>query len=695
MALSKVQTVVGMLAAVAAIGLHTGRAAQGPPSETAVSPPGDALPPGAVARLGTLRFRTGGFGLSGLGFLPDGKTLVAAPAEGHAVQLWDVATGKLRHEFSTRPVFVRSFALSPDGKYFALGSFIPRSDNQPARGAVGIWETASGKPVRTLPRDAAEVNQCALAFTQDGKRLATLGGNGVLRIEEVATGAGLLRQQLTRTPQPGLVFSPDGSTLVAASPGPGAQKLYLWKWQTEKEPRELNGAAGHVLAFSPDGRQLAECPYVGPTVRLWDVAGGRVVQQLQLPEIENRCLTHVAFSPDGKTLAVTSYTPGSSAVHLWDLAAGRHRARLDGAGGALAVSPDSRLLATGGAGAIRLWDLDSGKDLTASVAGHRSAVSQLAVAADFIATAGDDGTVRVWDAATGKPGHTFRHGNWVRAVAFSPDGSRLVTSSLDDTVCLWDVATGRRLHQLPGHGRLGGHRAVCFTADGKQFLSWGDDLGLRKWDAATGKAVLEHALRPTGVDLPGVNAGPVERAKILGSWDGTFSADGTVLVLSRGRQLHVFDTATGKDQGQIHTEEDGVAYFALAPDGKVLLTSENRTVRTPLPDGGIRQFPAKDHQVSLWELASGKLLRHFELPEGLAGPVAFAPDGRHFAAASDRPGPWIRVWETATRREIRAFRGFGGGPVRALTFTADGRRLVSGMEDTTALVWDLTGPAAR
>jgi WD40 repeat protein len=158
---------------------------------------GDPLPRGALARLGTTRFRHGDYGLVGLFFLPDGKTLVGATSELHVMPLWETQTGRRLREISTGTLFVRGFALSPDGKYAAVLGFYPYDESNPPKGAVRILDVASGKEVRSFARDAHDAGS-ALAFTPDNKLLASMGGNGILRIGEVATRVEILQQQFPR-----------------------------------------------------------------------------------------------------------------------------------------------------------------------------------------------------------------------------------------------------------------------------------------------------------------------------------------------------------------------------------------------------------------------------------------------------------------------------------------------------------------
>jgi len=664
---------------------------------------GDPLPPGAIARLGTVRFRTGGgYGFSELGFLADNKTVVSVTG-GPSVEFWEAATGKLLREIRTDYIYIHSFALSPDSKYFAAQGAFPPEDNAPLGGATGIWETASGKKVRTMAPVDSDGDYRWVAFTADGKLLAlessSSKGKAVLRIEEAATGVELFRRPFPHRVGGNPAISPDGSLLVFAA-APNRDKFFLWKWQTAEEPREIKmpdfdgrpDYFGKSLAFSRDGKTLAEC---GDTfqhvVRLWDIASGRLLHKLEPPEREHPSPIAAVFSPDGKTLMVSTRSNTTGAVHIWDKATWKHLKRLEldrEGGGQLAVSPDSRLLAGKGDGWLRVWDLASGKELAANEEAHFGPVNRIAVTGNQVVTASDDHTIRLWDATTGKQRLKLTHGHWVRALALSPDGTKVGSSSLDDTVCLWDVATGQKTYKLPGHGKLGGRRAVGFMPDGKQLLSWGDDMHLRKWDVATGKVVLDHALRPQGVKMPD-EAELMNGASLFGLGDGTFSLDGKKVVLSMRTQFHVFDVATGKDLYQIPNEGGVAISLAISPDSRLFLASAwSKPTLTKLPSGHMQSSAARNHPISLWELSTRQLRKKVLLPDGGAGPVAFSPDNKFFAAATGEPDRRIRIWDMANGNEVGVIQGFRGS-VTALAFAPDGERLISGMDDTTALVWDL------
>lgn len=642
---------------------------------------GDALPAGALVRLGTVRYRCGGFYLA---FLPDNRTVVSV-RESNPIAFWDARTGRLLREIDTDTFSVRNTAaLSRDGKRLAVsGSILDIKSGW--RTSIRVYDVAAGRVLRSFERDSRNEVR-SLALSPKGDLLFSISSSGKLRIEEVATGAERRQEKF-----PGffgsLALSPDGKTLAISS-GPNTDKLHLWNWQAAEGPRELKAPHRDVsgLTFSSDGKLLAECTYLGPTVRLWDVAGGRLLHKLELPDHEPFWHRYAAFSPDGKVFAASGSVKDRCAVNLWDPATGKFLRRLDLGEGALAFSHDGKLLAISDAPwapGVRVWDFAADRELSANSEAHTNSVNAVATGRnDLVATASDDRTIRIWDAATGRQRHCLTHGNWVRDIALAPDGSRLVSSSLDDTVCLWDVASGRRIYRFAGNGKVGGQRAVAFSPDGKSVLAWGEDMYLRSGDVGTGKVILERAIRPDGIRL---------RDDItLGLVKGRFTPDGKHLILHFGTDFYVFDTATGKQLRKIPSEERLVLELAVSPDSKLLLASAlGRPVETTLANGTVVSTSAKNYPVTWWDIATGRQRGQILLPGEDGGPVAFAPDGRTFAVATSRPKACICVVELASGKERHRIAGFRGS-VRSLAFLPDCRRLVSGMDDGTALVWDLT-----
>jgi tetratricopeptide (TPR) repeat protein len=230
----------------------------------------------------------------------------------------------------------------------------------------------------------------ALAFSPDGKLLATGNSYSKARIWDTASGHRLFDLDHTSAVN-AVAFSPDGTRLATAS----EKNARIWAAATGKKLLEVGHARTlNGVAFSPDGTRLATASY-DETARIWGTADGK-----QLLEVHHGdTVRAVAFSPDGTRLATAS---DDETAQIWDAATGqellhvRHRAAVR----AVAFSPDGTRLATASAGY----------------------------------------TARIWDAATGQQLLQVRHDGVVRAVAFSPDGTRLATASQDKSVRIWDVS---------------------------------------------------------------------------------------------------------------------------------------------------------------------------------------------------------------------------------------------------------------
>ncbi|MEV0240907.1 trypsin-like peptidase domain-containing protein [Streptomyces sp. NPDC050674] len=415
-------------------------------------------------------------------FSPDGRTL--ATADDYDVHLRDGRTGEILKTLEGSALLL---AFSPDSKTLATAT-----DRY-----VELWNPTTGSSRAFLEGHANAI--LALAFSQDGRTLATAGRDKTVRLWDAGPADG-------RTTFPGhdgqvwgVAFSPDGRTFATA----GADKtVRLWNAATGKTRTTLKGHGDEVnaVAFSPDSRTVATVSD-DSTTRLWNTETGKTLRILKGHAGE---VWGAAFSPDGRTLA----TAGADATtRLWNTTTGKTRTTLKGHGdevNAVAFSPDSRTVATvSDDSTTRLWNTETGKTRI-TLSGHNAAVRAVAFSPDgrTLATGSSDATVLLWDAATGESRITLtEHTAGVSGVAFSPDGHTLATTGEDGTVRVWEAATGKSRTTLNGNTAM---NALALSPDGRTLITAGADGTARQWDVATSPEpaqAIEQICRIFGRDL--------------------------------------------------------------------------------------------------------------------------------------------------------------------------------------------------
>jgi hypothetical protein len=312
-------------------------------------------------------------------------------------------------------------AFHADKKWLATGA---------ADGGVRLWDIGTGNLLAThwqFLRDRPDIP--LLAASTAGLMGSPLGQGPLLAVSALFP---------ERTARPldilSVAFSPDGK-LLATCGGYDIQFLETATWQPWGMP--LPSDSVRALTFSPDGKLLAAGD--GHTAGLWEVATRKPhpVRPLQ----HKSTVSAVAFSPKGRRLLATG--SADRTAKLWDLDTGeQYTLPPEGAVEAVAFSPDGSLLATACRDlTVRLWESATGQPPGRPFQ-HQALVQALAFSPDGkrLATASDDGTARLWDSETGLLcGPVLRHEFFATAVAFSPDGQWLATASCDKTARLWPL----------------------------------------------------------------------------------------------------------------------------------------------------------------------------------------------------------------------------------------------------------------
>jgi eukaryotic-like serine/threonine-protein kinase len=293
---------------------------------------------------------------------------------------------------------VNAVAWSPDGKRIASGG---------VDGTVQVWDAAKGGNLFTYHGHFDEV--FAVAWSPDGKRIASSSADKTVQVWDAANGGDVFTYRGYSTPVDTVAWSPDGKRIASGGDDGTAQ---VWDAVDGGNVFIYRGHSGAVqsVAWSPDGKRIASGSF-DRTVQVWDAANGG---NAFIYRGHVYWVFAVAWSPDGKRIASAS---ADETVQVWDAVNGGNVFTY---GGYWQKTPKSQLYTSGPFNALFAvaWSPD----------GKR------------IASGSENKTVQVWDAANG--GNAFiyrRHSDEVQAVAWSPDSKRIASGSVDKTVQVWQA----------------------------------------------------------------------------------------------------------------------------------------------------------------------------------------------------------------------------------------------------------------
>jgi len=486
----------------------------------------------------------------------------------------------------------------------------------------------------------------SMAFSPDGKILASSGGDQGTALWDIASGRELRTLGGHNASVSSVAFSPDGRILAE---GGYDSTIKLWDLNSASELRTLTGHTKQIssVAFSPDGQILASSSY-DATIKLWSVPNGQVIKTLTNSDLPQDRIFSVAFSPDGKVLASGSQ---DLTIKLWDVASGQSLRTLSGQNGLhVAFSPIGQALATvnideDGHIRIRLWDLSGSPRLSGLIDQGEddcATFSNVAFSPDGRTLATGGCGLKLWDATTARELRTLENSATISTIAFSADGHLAAASRFDENISLWDPSSGNKLRTLADH-----RAQICGLAvdpHGRALAARTMDGRIKLWDTVGGR---EHLIE-------------VKPAKAGTLCSTAFDPEGRVLAGANDHAATLWDVATGKELRSFPGHSGSVRSVAFGPGARTLISS------------------GSDYTIKSWDVATGKELQSLKNPSG-DDSVVFSPDGKRMSSKG-------YLWDLSAQRIVRGINiyptglvpGLGAScPPQAIAFSPDGRTLAS------------------
>jgi WD40 repeat protein len=529
-------------------------------------------------------------------------------------------------------------------------------------------QTASGQKPELVVGSGHTASVTAMAFSPDGKMLASGDGSGAVKLWDVNSGSGLrtLSGEVMEAVSKGdgvsaLAFSADGKTLAGARVAMGEAVAGKSSWMTEitlwdvQSGRVLSSISGHggkiqSLAFNPMRRWLAGGG-MDKTVTLWDLDTG---QQFKTFTGSAEMVSVVMFSPDGAAVLSGGW---DTVIELWDVASGtimrqtkgnpafsmaRTWANMPGGMSVAAfmgiVSPSfsqaaNRLAGVGDLNVVSVWDLAANVKLREFKAVEEGVSSVVLSPAGKTLARGDGvGNISLWDVDAGTELATIKRGPSSDVIALSPDSSIVAQVEEEGHVIkLWDTNDETALRKLSGHTDT--INTLVFSLDSKTLVSSSDDETIKLWDVNSGRMKVSVKGHPGGVGM--VLFHP--QGKMLASIATDVNTGDEEGGDREDRTVRFWDAESGKELAKVTAADSDPVSIAFSVDGTLLAVgNKNRTI-------------------SLLDVASGHVLRTLPASPGEIASVLFINELmlQSFSINEEETAAEIRVWEVSSGKLLK------------------------------------------
>lgn len=617
-----------------------------------------------------------------LEFSPDGSTI--ASGAGDSIEFWDVSSGK---ELICIDGFSFPIFFSPDGK-----TVISRSND----GTIKLWDSGSGKVLRSLSRCRNDEYAASCCFSADGTKIATGSEYGAIKLWSRTSGLAQGSVAVDYANMDTLAFSMDGNWLAFGThlgPNRSASQasgdIHLCNARSGKELRIISGHEDLILSlgFNPDGKLIASGSQ-DATMKLWDVASGR---NLGVFKGHSDDVNSVAFSPNGTAIVTGS---ADNTARVWNLKTRETVHTLIGHKHEVkqvCFSPNGKTVASADDETVKLWDASSGKLQFSYGASDPSIVFG---PNNDIAVLARGGKVTMLNYRTHQIHQpSTRLPNSFSCIAFTSN-SRLVALNLVGRIFeVWDVFEGKKLQKIaPCSGSV---ESALFSADGAIVAACVREKNIEVTDIITGQRLQSLAL-PESERLVSfshnckafatVHDGGICGGDRIKIWD---ISSGEVLQECTGHSGSVSTAIFAEDDKTIVSDgADAIKRWDILSGKELASYARNPSVGVELidlsPDYRTAVYEREKTAVKLRDESADKELGVFEV-DGISTVYAMSADGKRVAIVYE--DNVVKLWNPGTEYTEYALTGHSD-EIKCLEFGPDGNILASGCSDNTTKLWD-------